>query len=262
VFKRQCFSRFAEITRLVAEVRALVEGLPDTESPSLILRHYDQVERTVANFVSVGNLNMQQFMEPLQDTGLLSIEMADHALRRNGYRATRLDQSELDRLREEAHDLLADVLGADGLTAEQKRSIVAHLKAVEDTLVNALLSDEEIVQANDGLIGSILALPHRAFGNHAVREVAKFAAAVATAVAVNIATQAAETALEPPKPSSVVLIERIAHGDEIPAITSGTPHEEVVDAEIVEDSQPGANPQHGPAAALNEDRPATDAATP
>lgn len=84
-----------------------------------------------------------------------------------------------------------------------------------------------------GSLGSILALPQRAWDSHAVREVAKFAAAVATSVAVNLATQAAEHAIEPPKPPSVVLIERIAHGENIPAITSSQSQDEVVDAEVV-----------------------------
>jgi hypothetical protein len=239
------FARVADLTALVAEVRALVEDLPDTEDPELIVRHYDQVDGIVANFIHVGNINMNEFMEPLKDTGLISIEMADRALRRRGHRESRLEQSELDRLRDEVHDLISDVLGADSLAAEQKRSIVAHLRAVEDTLTCAFLSDADLIHATDGLVGAMLALPRRAWDNHAVRGVAKFAATVVAAVAVNLATTAVENAIEAPKPPSVVLIERIAHGEDIPAISSGQPHDEVVDAQVIDDDQPDSNRRPG-----------------
>jgi hypothetical protein len=163
------FTRVAELATLAADVQELVEALPDTEAPDLILRHYVEVDRTIANFARVANLNMQQFMEPLERPGLLSVEMADRALRRTGYRESRLEQSELDTLRTEAQDLIANVVGAAGLTPEQKRPIVAHLRAVEDTLINVMLSDDDVIRANNGLVGSILAPPRRAWDSHAIR---------------------------------------------------------------------------------------------
>lgn len=232
------FARIAVLAGLVGEVRTLVENLPDTENPEFLLRQYDQVEKTVTNFAVLGNLTMQQFMEPLTDAGLEKVETAALAMRRSGYREPHLEQAKLDELRDEVHDLISDVLGADGLTPDEKRTVVAHLRAVEEALTNAFLGND-VTHATHGLLGGLLTLRPRATENQAIRQVAKFAGAVMAAVTVNLATQAVENAIEPPKPlPALVLIERIAHGEDIPAITSGHAPDDVVDAELVEDGSP------------------------
>jgi hypothetical protein len=236
---QQFLARASALTEMVAEVRSLVEELPVTEDPELILRNYGQVEQTVANFLRVSGLNMVQFMGPLQDTGLLSVEMADRALRRNGYREPQLDRSQIDDLRDEVHDLISDVVGTDSLTPRDKRAIIAHLRAVEDALTNATLSADQLQRQAEGLVGAILGLPRRAIESDVVRGVAKFAAAVTLAVTVNIATQQIENAIDAPKPASVVILERIERGEAVPAITGSTHGDDsVIEAELVDEGSP------------------------
>jgi hypothetical protein len=195
------------------------------------------------NFVSLGSMNMSQFMTPLTLPGLNSIEQASAALRRRGYRELTLKKDDRERLVADVRALKVDLIASDEVDPDTKRRILNNLNEVEATLVDSLIGGgEPIRRASDGLVGAIVGLPATEHAKPIVKRVAGLAASIAftifTSVGSQLAVDAVEASAAPPPPPSIQILQIISNGNEVPALNSGSYTidlgSDIQDAEVID----------------------------
>lgn len=73
----------SDVVQLTAEVRGMVESLDGKENVDMLLRRFGEVEKVMENWPQVAAVpNMQTFIAPLSDAGLVSLEYIGDTLGR------------------------------------------------------------------------------------------------------------------------------------------------------------------------------------
>ena len=124
----------ADLQDLAAEVKSAVIGLTGTVNTDLALRYFNEVEATLDQWIGIAQLNMQQFMAPLQGTGLYSVEVCADALKRHASEPA-LDADAIGTLLEKVHELQREVGEADDLDGATKAWITHRLVDIERALL-------------------------------------------------------------------------------------------------------------------------------
>lgn len=146
----------AALMDLAAKVRERMGELPPEFHADALMADFDEVETTLANFISVNRMKMEGFFSPLHATGWRSLEYAD--LHLSTQRPERwIDDSGRDRLLGQIRAVVDAVIVDDELTPDAKQFVIQRLREVEDAIVQARLRGVEPVEAaNDSLIAGIL----------------------------------------------------------------------------------------------------------
>ena len=145
----------ADLQDLAAEVRSTVIGLLGTVNTDLALRHFDEVETTLDQWITIESLNMQQFMTPLQGTGLYSVEVCADALNRYASEPA-LGPDAISSLLEKVRELHLVVDEADDLDDPTKAWITQRLVDIERALLTYKVAGTRgLERATDELLGGM-----------------------------------------------------------------------------------------------------------
>ena len=145
----------ADLQDLAAEVKSAVIGLTGTVNTDLALRHFNEVEATLDQWIGIAQLNMQQFMAPLQGTGLYSVEVCADALKRHASEPA-LDADAIGTLLEKVHELQREVGEADDLDGATKAWITHRLVDIERALLAYKVTGTRgLERATDELLGGM-----------------------------------------------------------------------------------------------------------
>lgn len=203
----ELLTRAADLVTLGSETRRRVEAFTD-EDPSVLLEHFDEVERTLTNFQTVASYAMKQFLDPLKPTGAHSLKLSSSLLHRRSPEPVLPDEVVADLLFR-VHDLISDVLAVDDLDRETKAWIVERLSEVEGALRDVNIRGHSGVDESvDRLVGGLRRKPHllQRLGGSKVAT-----AVVATLTALDIALNSAANVKELTKgesaPPSPVVVE-------------------------------------------------------
>ena len=222
----------ADLLSLGSETRRRVEAFED-EDPPVLLEHFGEVERTLANFQQVAGLAMKQFLQPLQATGTHSLKLCSSLLHRRSAEPVLSEEVTADLLAR-VHGLISDVLAADDLDRETKAWIGDRLSEVERALRDVEIRGHRGVDESvDRLVGGLRRKPFlldRLGGSKVATAV------VATVTALDIALNSAANVKEltkgetaPPSPV-VVEIQQETHVEvELPLPPALPPVEEPED---------------------------------
>jgi len=208
----------ADLQDLTAEVKSTVMGLTGTVNSDLALRHYNEVEATLDQWTNIANLNMQQFMAPLQGTGLYSVEVCADALKQHASEPA-LGPDAIGSLLEKVHELQREVEEADDLDGATKAWITQRLVDIERALTTYKVTGTRgLERATDELLGGM----HRRPGMLARLGASK------TALGIGLLLSLIQTTLQgvstyeqisaPPPAGLVVVVEQLAPGANIPSL--------------------------------------------
>jgi hypothetical protein len=177
----------AELVALAVATRRQVEAFED-EDPEVLLEHFGEVERTLANFQSVVHMPMTQFLDPLKPTGAHSLKLCSSLLHRRSPEPVLPEEVAADLLGR-VHALISEVLAADDLDRETKAWVVERLSEVERALRDVEIRGHRGVEESvDRLVGGLRRKPHllQRLGGSTVAK-----AVVATVMALDIALNSA-----------------------------------------------------------------------
>ena len=143
----------ARVTELVVETRRRIELLEDHD-PETLLEHYGQVEAIASNFPSMAQINIGQFLSPLDAAGLFGLKVCSATLHRWDWQPV-LDRSVSDSLLEQVRSLIDQIRRANDIQADVRQFLLRHLSAVEDALVHIDLGGiEALARETDAFIGA------------------------------------------------------------------------------------------------------------
>ncbi len=213
----------AELVSLATETRRQVEAFED-EDPEVLLEHFGEVERTLANFQAVGQVPMASFLEPLKTTGEHSLKLCSSLLHRRAPEPM-LEEDVVGDLLTRVHDLISDVLAADDLDRETRAWVVERLSEVERALRDvATRGHRGVEESVDRLVGGLRRKPYL-LQRLATSKVAH--GVVSTVVALDLALNGAANIKQltqgDPSPSPVVVeIQREVNADvEVQPVPAG-----------------------------------------
>jgi hypothetical protein len=208
----------ADLQDLTAEVKSTVMGLTGTVNSDLALRHYNEVEATLDQWTNIANLNIQQFMAPLQGTGLYSVEVCANALKQHASEPA-LGPDAIGSLLEKVHELQREVEEADDLDGATKAWITQRLVDIERALTTYKVTGTRgLERATDELLGGM----HRRPGMLPRLGASK------TALGIGLLLSLIQTTLQgvstyeqisaPPPAGLVVVVEQLATRANIPSL--------------------------------------------
>ncbi|WP_149814738.1 hypothetical protein [Serinicoccus marinus] len=153
--KGELLRRGAQMILDADEIRRRVEALSE-EDAQFTLRHFDQVEKTVANFTMLPQKNMQQFFASLDDAGLYGLDVCSRALAREDPEPSLSEDRRRD-LRSQAQDLL-DLLEEDeGMEPELHEWLLARTREIIHALDNyEFFGTRALQRAVDEYVGGVV----------------------------------------------------------------------------------------------------------
>lgn len=149
----------ADLAELAQEVRSGIEALDGVESIHIPLRYFGQTEEVLKRWVSIANQNMQQFMSPMAETGVYSLEMCSDMLGR--YRSEGvIPEAVREDLLTRLDELLEVVTVAEDLTDEMRMWLVSRLHDIRRALQMYFLNGTAgVEQATDEIVGGLARRP-------------------------------------------------------------------------------------------------------
>ena len=227
----------SDVVQLTAEVRGMVESLDGKENVDMLLRRFGEVEKVMENWPQVAAVaNMQTFIAPLSDAGLVSLEYIGDTLGR--YILEReVSEDTLTSLRSTTDETITLVTEADDLDDDLKIWLLDRLHEILRQLdlykVSGIGALERVM---DETVGGL----HRRQGWLARLGTSKVAAGVAhllMVIDVTLQSAAAIQALttDPaPSPAVTVIVQQVAPNILTPSVGPSPPGSDVVEAEIIE----------------------------
>jgi hypothetical protein len=208
----------ADLQDLTAEVRSTVSRLTGTVNPDLALRHFNEVETTLDQWINISNLNMQQFMAPLQGTGLYSVEVCADALKRYASEPA-LGPDAIGSLLEKVRELRREVEESDDLDDATHAWITQRLVDIERALMTYTVTGTRgLERATDELLGGM----HRRPGMLARLGASKTAQGIGLLLLLIQTTLQGVSAYDQisaqPSVGLVVVVEQLAPGANITAL--------------------------------------------
>jgi len=202
----------ADLQDLAAEVRSTIVGLTGTVNTDLALRHFNEVDTTLDQWIAVTTLNMQQFMAPLLGTGLYSLEVCADALKRHASEPA-LGADAIGSLLEKVHELQREVGEADDLDGAAKVWITHRLVDIERALLSYKVTGTRgLERATDELLGGMHRRPGmltRLGASHAAQGIGLLLLLIQTTLQ-GISTY--EQISAPPPDGFVLVVEQLAPG--------------------------------------------------
>lgn len=205
----------ADLQELAAEVRSTVVELADSVNINLALRNFIEVETTLDQWISITSLPMHQFMSPLQDTGLYSVEVCADALKRYASEPS-LSPDTIGLLLEKVRELCREVDQAGDLDDATKSWISQRLVGIERALMTYKITGTRgLERAADELLGGI----HRRPGMLARVGASKTAQGIAMLLMLIQTTLQGVSTYEqiaaPPPAGLVIVVEQLAPGTNV-----------------------------------------------
>jgi hypothetical protein len=191
----QFFRYVARVFRMASEVRTLVRRYPE-DDPELLLDHFDEVERTLANLTATASLQMNSFAEPLRPgRGLYSLRVCSSLLHR--------------RCPDQVRDVISDVEDADDLDSATASWLTKRLYEILQALSeSSIYGTPEVEQASEKLIGGVVRKRERIASLSKSKVGMKVAAViVALDLALNLGNNAREigATFTNPEPSPILI---------------------------------------------------------
>jgi len=197
----------ADLQDLAVEVRVKISSLTEKVNVDLTLRHFDQVEKAIGQWVQIAQLNMQQFMAPFEGTGLYCLEVCADVLKTYATEPA-LEPESLSLLTEKVRDLSHHVSRATDLDDETKNWIIERLTDIERALSTYTVTGARgLERAADELIGGLHRRPGvmaRVGGSQVAQGIAFFLLLIQTTL--QAASTFEQLAAPPAPPTGVTII--------------------------------------------------------
>jgi hypothetical protein len=207
------FSRTAQLFELATETRRLIEELTD-EEPEIVLEHFQQIDNTLANFPRLGQLQMGQFLEPLDPrSGQYCLKLCSSLLHRY-FPELRLESDQIDRLLKHLDDLLIEVRSTEDLESSAQQWLLSRLLEVREKLARlSYLGVPDLEQSAEKLVGGIISKRERIAAisrSKIAKTLAGFILALDTAlnIAANL-SQITNGGAPPPAPSIEIIQQQL-----------------------------------------------------
>ncbi len=233
--------RGADMIDMGRQVRNQMSSVDEAYSPDLLLDQFASVERTLPNFLGLGQLTMNQFMGAVDVLGMNALRFCANVLHKQ--RPEPLLPSELVAEYLEKVNALIATLEADyDLDASTREFALDRLRAVSDALMShALTGDARVTESVDTFTGSLvrdapevkrLRSDRRAFLKDAVLVIGALGSALGM-------FQQVHDMIEPKPEPSPMIVQIYNVGDAAPRTNVPENHsrDEIVDAEIVPDDE-------------------------
>ena len=215
----------ADLQDLAVEVREKVTSLAGKVNVELVLRPFDQVERALGQWLQITNLNMQQFMAPLEGTGLYCLEVCADALKTHATEPA-LESESLGTLTERVRALTHEVSGATDLDDQTKNWIIERLADIERALSRYKVTGTGgLERAADELIGGLhrrQGIMARIGGSNVANGIAFFLLLIQTTL--QTASTFEQLAAPPAPPTGVtIIVQQLAQRLDVDSLPMATP---------------------------------------
>ena len=149
------FERVAGLLRLAKDTREQISNLVD-DDPETLLSHFPEIEGALANFPSVTNVNMQNFLAPVSPAGDYCLKICSSVLHRRNPERDLPEETTQD-LKSKVDELIKAVLDSSDLDPNIQNWLLDRLHEIRRVLLNPkVYSARDLQVATEKIAGGLI----------------------------------------------------------------------------------------------------------